>query len=337
MTDTSANVETGGAANAASPDAYRPAAAAAGWRDYFDLMKPRVMTLVVFTGLAGLVAAPGAMNPLAAAIAILCIAVGAGAAGAFNMAYDADIDAVMKRTRRRPVPTGRVPAGEAYAFSGVMSLASVLLMALATNYVAAGLLAFSIFFYAVIYTMWLKRSTPQNIVIGGAAGAFPPMIGWAAVTGTVSLDALILFAIIFFWTPPHSWALALYKSGDYAAAAVPMMPVARGAKSTRTQIVLYTALYLAATAGPLLTGLGGTVYAVASIVGGGVFALLALRVFGSRAGDVPNAEDELYAVRAGDKAARDLFAYSIAHLSLLFAALLAEHGAGAHVPLGPLF
>ena len=303
----------------------------AGWRDYFALMKPRVMTLVVFTGLAGYVAAPGGLHPILAAIAIFAIAVGAGAAGAFNMAYDSDIDAMMKRTRRRPVPTGRVPREEAYAFSGVMALASVLLMALATNYVAAGLLAFSIFFYAVIYTLWLKRSTPQNIVIGGAAGAFPPVIGWAAASGTVSLDALILFAIIFLWTPPHSWALALYKSGDYQAAAVPMMPVAKGARSTRTQILVYSALYLTATAGPILTGLGGVVYAVAACVGGALFAALAVKVYASKAGDVPGAEDELYAVRAGDKCARDLFAYSIAHLSLLFAALLVEHGAGAHV------
>ncbi|MFP4519912.1 MAG: heme o synthase [Oceanicaulis sp.] len=340
MTPSSADLKPGGAVHAAPPEPHkvRGAASAAGasWRDYFDLMKPRVMTLVVFTGLAGLVAAPGVMNPLSAAIAILCIAVGAGAAGAFNMAYDADIDAVMKRTRRRPVPTGRVPAGEAYTFCGVMSLASVTLMALATNYVAAGLLAFSIFFYAVIYTMWLKRSTPQNIVIGGAAGAFPPMIGWAAATGSVSLDAVILFAIIFLWTPPHSWALALYKSGDYAAANVPMMPVAKGAKSTRRQIVVYTVLYLAATAGPVITGLGGLVYAAAAGVGGLLFAGLALRVQASRAGDVPNAEDELYAVRAGDKAARDLFAFSIAHLSLLFAALLVEHGAGAHIAVSSL-
>jgi protoheme IX farnesyltransferase len=327
--------------NAVKPESYPTAgprsAAEASWRDYFDLMKPRVMSLVVFTGLAGLVAAPGGMNPLAAAIAIFAIAVGAGAAGAFNMAYDADIDAVMKRTRRRPVPTGRVPADEAYIFAGVLSLGSVLLLALITNYVAAGLLAFSILFYAVVYTMWLKRSTPQNIVIGGAAGAFPPMIGWAAATGTVSVDAVILFAIIFLWTPPHSWALALYKSGDYAAAAVPMMPVAKGAKSTRVQIVVYTALYLAATAGPVITGLGGVVYALAAGFGGVLFAILALRVLNSRAGDVQGAEDELYAVRTGDKAARDLFAYSIAHLSLLFAALLAEHGAGAHIALGQLF
>jgi protoheme IX farnesyltransferase len=327
VTDYSADTAKGDAVNPASPQA---SSALADWRDYVALMKPRVMTLVVFTGLAGLVAAPGAMNPITAAIAILCIAVGAGAAGAFNMAFDSDIDAVMKRTRRRPVPTGRVPREEAYAFAGVMSLGSVLLMALATNYVAAGLLAFSIFFYCVIYTMWLKRSTPQNIVIGGAAGAFPPMIGWAAVTGGVALDSVLLFLIIFMWTPPHSWALALYKSGDYSAAGVPMMPVARGAKSTRKQILIYTVLYLAVTAGPVLTGLGGWVYAATAGLGGALFGLLALRVFNSRAGDGNNAEDDLYAVRAGDKAARDLFAYSIAHLSLLFAALLVEHGAGVH-------
>jgi protoheme IX farnesyltransferase len=326
VTDTSADTAKGDAVHSASPGA---SSTLASWRDYVSLMKPRVMTLVVFTGLAGLVAAPGSINPITAAIAILCIAVGAGAAGAFNMAFDSDIDAVMKRTRRRPVPTGRVPREEAYGFAGVMTLASVLLMALATNYVAAGLLAFSIFFYCVIYTMWLKRSTPQNIVIGGAAGAFPPMIGWAAVTGTITLDSVLLFTIIFMWTPPHSWALALYKSGDYSAAGVPMMPVAKGAKSTRTQILIYTALYLAATAGPVLTGLGGLVYTGAVVFGGLLFALLALRVFNSRAGDGNHAEDELYAVRAGDKAARDLFAYSIAHLSLLFAALLVEHGAGA--------
>ena len=309
----------------------------ATWRDYFDLMKPRVMTLVVFTGLAGFVAAPTGLNFGLAAIAILCIAVGAGAAGAFNMAYDSDIDAVMKRTRRRPVPMGRVPKAEAYGFAMVLSFASVLMMALATNYVAAGLLAFSIFFYCVIYTMWLKRSTPQNIVIGGAAGAFPPMIGWAAATGTVSLDALILFLIIFMWTPPHSWALALYKSGDYAAANVPLMPVAKGAASTRRQILIYTVLYLAVSIAPLATGLGGAVYAFAAVVGGAIFGLLAFRVSVSKAGNTPNAEDELYAVRAGDKSARDLFAYSIAHLSLLFAALLVEHGAGAYFGLAQIF
>lgn len=302
-------------------------------RDYVSLMKPRVMTLVVFTALAGLVAAPVDMNPFAAAIAILCIAVGAGAAGALNMAYDADIDAVMRRTRLRPVARGLIPVSEAYAYGVVFALMSTLLMALATNYVAAGLLAFSIVFYALVYTVWLKRSTPQNIVIGGAAGAFPPMIGWAAATGSVDLNAFLLFLIIFLWTPPHSWALALYKSGDYAAAGVPMMPVAKGAKSTRIQIMIYTLAYLAATAGPLVTGLGGIGYAIAVVAGGAIFFLLALRVLASKAGESNAAEDELYAVRAGDKAARDLFAYSIAHLTLLFAALLVEHGAGLHMSL----
>jgi heme o synthase len=294
-------------------------------------MKPRVMTLVVFTGVAGLVAAPAVMHPLMAVLAVFALAVGAGAAGALNMAYDSDIDAVMKRTRRRPVPLGLIPRSEAWTFGGVFALGAVLLMALASNYVAAGLLAFSIFFYAVIYTMWLKRSTPQNIVIGGAAGAFPPMIGWAAATGEITLDSVLLFLIIFLWTPPHSWALALYKSGDYSAAGVPMMPVAKGAKSTRRQIMGYTVLYLAATAGPLFTGLGGLAYAGAVALGGAIFLALAVRVLMSRAGDANAAEDELYAVRAGDKAARDLFAYSIAHLSLLFAALIAEHGLGAHI------
>jgi len=330
VTDLSVDLHERRAGQAASGHAL---AARASWRDYVSLMKPRVMALVVFTGLAGLVAAPGWMDPLSAAIVIVCIAVGAGAAGAFNMAYDADIDAVMKRTRRRPVPTGRVPASEAYGFSGVMALASVLLMALAANYAAAGLLIFAIFFYAVVYTMWLKRSTPQNIVIGGAAGAFPPVIGWVAVTGEVSLDAILLFAIIFMWTPPHSWALALYKSGDYSAAGVPMMPVVRGAKFTRFQILVYTVLYLVTTTGPVLTGLGGWLYAGAAGLGGALFGVLAVRVYVSRAGDANAAGGELYAVCAGDKAARDLFAFSIAHLSLLFAALLIEHGAGLHTPL----
>ncbi len=319
MTETTVETKPGGAAKAASPG------------DYIALMKPRVMTLVVFTGVAGLVAAPAVMHPLMAVLAVFALAVGAGAAGALNMAYDSDIDAVMKRTRRRPVPLGLIPRSEAWTFGGVFALGAVLLMALASNYVAAGLLAFSIFFYAVIYTMWLKRSTPQNIVIGGAAGAFPPMIGWAAATGEITLDSVLLFLIIFLWTPPHSWALALYKSGDYSAAGVPMMPVAKGAKSTRRQIMGYTVLYLAATAGPLFTGLGGLAYAGAVALGGAIFLGLAVRVLMSRAGDANAAEDELYAVRAGDKAARDLFAYSIAHLSLLFAALIAEHGLGAHM------
>lgn len=324
MTEKPAETITGGAASAASP------------ADYLALMKPRVMALVVFTGLAGLVAAPGALNPIAAAIAIMALALGAGAAGAFNMAYDGDIDAVMRRTRLRPVARGVVPKAEAYTFGAVFSLASVTLMAFATNYLAAGLLAFSIVFYALIYTVWLKRSTPQNIVIGGAAGAFPPMIGWAAVTGDISLNSVILFAIIFLWTPPHSWALALYKSGDYAAANIPMMPVAKGPASTRRQIMAYALAYVAISLAPLATGLGGIVYAIAAVLGGLMFLVLSWRVLNSRAGEAGTDADGLYDVRAGDRAARDLFAFSIAHLALLFAALIAEHGAGLHIALQTL-
>ena len=320
VTQPSVNRAEGEAVSTASP------------RDFFDLMKPRVMTLVVFTAFAGLVAAPVEIDWFLAAMSILCLAVGAGAAGALNMAYDADIDATMKRTRKRPVPRGAVSANDAYGFGVVASIFSVLLMALASNYLAAGLLAFSIFFYAVIYTMILKRRTPQNIVIGGAAGAFPPMIGWVAATGEISFDAVILFMIIFLWTPPHSWALALYKSGDYAAAGIPMMPVAKGPKSTRLQILLYSIVLVVFAGAPVLTGLGGVVYGLTSIGGGALFLLLALRVFNSRAGEAGSAEDgALYAVRAGDKAARDLFAFSIGYLAVLFAALIIEHALGAYV------
>jgi protoheme IX farnesyltransferase len=315
-----------------------PAASSpAEWRDYISLMKPRVMTLVVFTAFAGYIAAPSGLHPFMAVIALLALAMGAGAAGALNMAYDADIDATMRRTRLRPVPRGLVRQGDAYAFGLVASAIAVLLMALAANYLAAGLLGFSIFFYAVIYTMVLKRRTPQNIVIGGAAGAFPPMIGWAAATGEITLDSIILFAIIFLWTPPHSWALALYKSGDYAAADVPMMPVAKGAKRTRLEILVYSLILTPFALAPVLTGLGGALYAAVSVLGGLVFLLLAWRIFNSRAGEAGSAEEgALYAVRAGDKAARDLFAYSIGYLAALFAALIAEHALGAYIatPLG---
>lgn len=300
-------------------------------RDYFDLMKPRVMTLVVFTAFAGLIAAPTDVDPFLALISIISLAIGAGAAGALNMAYDADIDATMKRTQKRPVPRGAVSISNAYGMGLVASILSVLMMALAANYLAAGLLAFSIFFYAVIYTMILKRSTPQNIVIGGAAGAFPPMIGWVIATGEISLDAVILFMIIFLWTPPHSWALALYKSGDYAAANVPMMPVAKGAKSTRLQILLYSIVLVIFAGAPVLTGLGGLVYSATSLGGGALFLLLAVRIYKSRAGEAGSAEEgALYAVRAGDKAARDLFAFSIGYLTVLFAALIVEHAFGAY-------
>lgn len=306
--------------------------APAEWRDYLSLMKPRVMTLVVFTAFAGYVAAPSGIHPVMAAIAIFALALGAGAAGALNMAYDSDIDTKMRRTAKRPVPLGKVSRSDAYAMGLVGSGLSVILMALAANYVAAGLLAFSIFFYAVIYTMGLKRRTPQNIVIGGAAGAFPPMIGWVIATGAVSLDAVILFAIIFLWTPPHSWALALYKCGDYADAGVPMMPVAKGPARTRLEILIYSLVLVPFAVLPVATGLGGAIYAAASIGGGVLFLLLAVRVFRSRAGEAGSAADgDLYAVRSGDKAARDLFAYSIGYLALLFAALIAEHGLGAYI------
>jgi len=309
----------------------------AEWRDYLSLMKPRVMTLVVFTAFAGYIAAPDSLHPVMAAIAILALAMGAGAAGALNMAYDADIDRRMRRTRLRPVPLGKVRQEDAYGFGIVTAAISIVLMTLAANLFAAALLAFSIFFYAVIYTMILKRRTPQNIVIGGAAGAFPPMIGWVIATGAVSMDAVILFAIIFLWTPPHSWALALYKAGDYADAGVPMMPVAKGAKRTRLEILIYSLILTPFALAPVLTGLGGVLYGVAAFLGGAVFIILAWRIFDSRAGEAGSAEEgALYAVRAGDKAARDLFAYSIGYLATLFAALIAEHAMGAYIatPLG---
>ena len=222
--------------------------------DYFALLKPRVMSLVVFTALVGLLVAPGGINPVIGLIAVLCIAIGAGASGALNMWYDADIDAVMSRTANRPIPAGRIGRNDALGLGLTLSAFSVVLLGLATNWLAAGLLAFTIFFYAVVYTMWLKRSTPQNIVIGGAAGAFPPAIGWAAVTGSVGIEAVVLFLIIFLWTPPHFWALALYKQGDYAAAGIPMMPNVAGERSTKWQILLYTIVLVAVSLLPRFWG-----------------------------------------------------------------------------------
>ncbi len=305
-------------------------------RDYFSLLKPRVMSLVVFTAATGLFCADTPIHPFIAVIAILCIAVGAGASGALNMAYDSDIDALMRRTRGRAVPSGRIGRSEAAGFGVVLGLLSVILMGLAVNFVAAGLLAFTIVFYALVYTVWLKRATPQNIVIGGAAGALPPVIGWAAATGTTPLDAWLLFAIIFMWTPPHFWALSLYTTGDYAKAGVPMMPVVRGARSTRRQIFGYSLVFVPLAIAPVFTGLGHLLYAAVSIGGGAVFLLLAARILGSKAGEamqpdpVPGeapatGNDRLYAVKADAKAARDLFAFSILYLLGLFAALLVEH------------
>jgi len=305
--------------------------AIARWQDFLQLLKPRVMSLVIFTALTGLVCAPDRINPILAAVAVLCIAVGAGASASLNMWYDADIDAKMRRTRGRPVPAGRVQGADALALGIVLSLFSVMLMGMAVNWFAAGLLAFTIVFYAVVYTMWLKRWTAQNIVIGGLAGALPPVIGWAAATGGAPLNAWLLCAIIFMWTPPHFWALSLYTSEDYAKAGVPMMPVVKGASSTRRQIMIYSLLLVPICIAPVLTGLGGVAYLAVSGLGGLVFLLLAWRLFRSHAGEAadPRNDDGLYDVRAGARDARNLFAFSILYLALLFATLLAEHLLGA--------
>src|SRR6187397_1201931 len=244
--------------------------------DYFTLMKPRVMSLVVFTALVGLAVAPGSLHPVTAFTALVCIAVGAGAAGALNMWYDADVDAVMSRTADRPIPAGRVKPGEALAFGLVLAGFSIVFLGLMINVLAAGLLAFTIFFYAVVYTMWLKRWTPQNIVIGGAAGAFPPMIGWAAAGGGVGLESCLLFLIIFFWTPPHFWALSLYRCDDYFRANIPMLPVVSGSAETRRQILLYSLVLAPDGVSPWLLGTAGLAYGVVAILGGAAMLALAL-------------------------------------------------------------
>ncbi len=303
------------------------AAQPARWQDYVELLKPRVMSLVVFTALTGLVCARTPMSPWLAAIAVLCIAVGAGGSAALNMGFDSDIDALMRRTRHRPVPSGRVQRADALGLGVVLSLFSVGLMALATNLLAAGLLAFTIFFYAVVYTLWLKRSTPQNIVIGGLAGALPPVIGWAAATGTTPLNAWLLCALIFVWTPPHFWALSLYTREDYAAAGVPMLPVVKGAAVTRRSILAYSLLVVLVAVAPAGTGLGGIAYLAVAALGGVGFLALAVRLARSRAGDDAAGASGLYEVK-GPKEARDLFAFSILYLFALFAALLVERFAG---------
>ncbi|MND94488.1 Protoheme IX farnesyltransferase [compost metagenome] len=305
--------------------------------DYFQLLKPRVMSLVVFTAVTGLVAAPGRLDWINAVVAVLCIAMGAGAAGALNMAIEGETDALMRRTRGRPVAAGRVRKNDAMAFGAVLSVFSVMLLGMTTNWLAGGLLAMTIVYYAWLYTLVLKRRTPQNIVIGGAAGAFPPVIGWAAVTGDAPWQAWLLFLIIFIWTPPHSWALALYSAGDYAKAGIPMMPVARGAKSTRLQILLYSLVFVPVAITPAFTGLGGPIYLVVSVVGGLAFLALAFRLWRSRAGDQPDKADAvgreaaLYDVRVEAKPARNLFAFSILYLMALFSALLVEHLPGVGV------
>ena len=280
--------------------------------DFVALMKPRVMSLVVFTALTGLVAAPGHLHPFLGAFAIIAIAIGAGASGALNMWWDADIDAQMTRTQSRPIPAGRVTADEALTFGMVLSIGAVLTLGVIVNWVAAGLLALTIAFYVVVYTMWLKRTTPQNIVIGGAAGAFPPMIGWAAVTGSVSLDSIILFLIIFMWTPPHFWALALLKAKDYERVGVPMLPVVAGAAETKRQIVIYSAILVPLAVAPVLTGLGGIAYAIASTTLSAVFMALAIKIRRAPEGET------------ADKACRQLFGFSIFYLFALFAVILAE-------------
>jgi len=293
-----------------------PAYGAGGVGDFFALMKPRVMSLVVFTALVGLVVAPGTLHPVIAIAALICIAVGAGASGALNMWYDADIDAIMQRTAARPVPRGRVSADEALTFGTVLAAGSVITMGMLVNWVSAALLALTIGFYLFIYTMWLKRRTPQNIVIGGAAGALPPMIGWAAVTGTVSLESIVLFLIIFIWTPPHFWALALYRSRDYERAGIPMLPVTAGPDTTRSHILIYSLLLAPTGLAPVFIGMGGILYAVLATVLGVAFLALAIRVYTRRKG------------REAEQAAKKLFGFSILYLLLLFAVLLVEHVLG---------
>jgi protoheme IX farnesyltransferase len=306
-------------------------AATAG--DYFALMKPRVMSLVVFTGLAGLLAAPGHIDPVLGFAILLSIAAGAGGSGALNMWYDSDIDAKMKRTAQRPVAAGRIPRDEALALGLTMSILSVLVMTLAAGLVPAAMLAFTIWFYAVVYTMVLKRSTPENIVIGGLAGALPPAIAWAAVTGSLSIEPLLLVAIIFLWTPPHFWALALYQRADYAAVGVPMLPVTHGIRETRRRIFAYSVALAPVAIAPAFVGPGGILYGVIAALGAIAFLGLAFRVLRSHAGEEGGADGALYSVGKGDRTARDLFAFSILYLAALFAALIAEHGAGLYWPL----
>jgi heme o synthase len=287
---------------------------AASVGDYLQLLKPRVMSLVVFTAFVGLTLAPGTVHPWVAAVAILCILIGAGAAGALNMWYDADIDALMARTALRPVPRGRVKPGEALAFGLFLAGTSVFMLGTLVNWMAAGLLAFTIFFYVAIYTMWLKRRTVQNIVIGGAAGAFPPMIGWTAVTGSLDLASLTLFLVIFVWTPPHFWALSLYRTGDYARAGVPMLPVVAGTEETRRQILIYSVVMLPVSVLPAVAGVAGALYAASAILFSGLFLVLAHAVWRDSDG------------RLANRAAKRLFGYSLVYLFALFLMLLVERG-----------
>lgn len=294
-------------------DAATPLLPPAHWRDFLALTKPRVMTLVVFTGLCGLLAAPGHVDPVLGFTAILCIALGAGAAGALNQWYEADLDAAMRRTARRPLPAGRMERQSALHFGVGLAAFSVILMGLALNLAAASILLLSILFYVLIYTVWLKRRTPQNIVIGGAAGAFPPLIGWAAATGQVAVLPVLLFALVFLWTPPHFWALALFVKSDYAAAGVPMLPVVAGERVTRRQIGLYTIPMAIAAVAPWPLGLAGPVYGVVAVATTAVFAAMAAQVAWRRS----VADDRM-------KPEKRLFAYSIVYLFVVFGALVAD-------------
>jgi heme o synthase len=299
------NVVLSGAASSA-------ALSGASVGDFFQLLKPRVMSLVVFTGFIGILAAPVPMHPVLAAVAILCIAVAAGAAGAINMWYDRDIDSVMTRTCARPIPAGRVEPSEALSFGVVLSLFAVALMGLAINWLAAALLASATLFYVFVYTIWLKRRTPQNIVIGGAAGAFPPMIGWAAATGSLGIEPIVLFLLIFMWTPPHFWALALYRTGDYARAGVPMLPVVAGARATRIQMLVYTVALLPVALAPWYLGMTGPLYGIAALALGLLFVAAAIAVW----------------FDATDRSARRMFGFSILYLFLLFAMIGLDRAPG---------
>jgi protoheme IX farnesyltransferase len=301
--------------------ALTPRISEAGVADYIALLKPRVMSLVIFTALVGLLIAPGHVHPVLAFTSILCIAVGAGASGALNMWFDADIDALMSRTAKRPIPAGRVTPQEALAFGLTLSFFSVMTLGILVNWLAGGLLAFTIFFYAVIYTMWLKRFTAQNIVIGGAAGALPPVVAWAAATGSLSVEPILLFLIIFFWTPPHFWALALFRTDDYARAGVPMLPVVAGADATRLQILLYTIVLVIIAALPWPMGYFDAIYGISSLALGGWMLVLALQVYRHREG------------APALRAARQLFGFSILYLFALFAILLLEVVASMVLPL----
>jgi protoheme IX farnesyltransferase len=283
------------------------------WRDFFALTKPRVMSLVIFTGLCGLLAAPGHINPVIGFTAILCIALGAGGAAALNQWWEADLDGGMKRTASRPLPAGRLARGDALSFGILLSAASVMIMGLAVHWLAAIILAISIFYYAVIYTIWLKPRTPQNIVIGGGAGAFPPMIGWVAVTGDITLMPVLLFAIIFFWTPPHFWALALFVKTDYAKVGIPMMPVVAGERATRQQILIYSVILLAVAAMPWLIGGTGPIYGILAVVLSLAFLGFALPVATRTAAEGDAMRPE-----------KRLFAFSILYLFALFTALVID-------------